>query len=69
MDRTRWPTLSLQRTEALSIFSPDDVDRMFWLFERQLEELRALREEAMRQSEYLREIIARLESLERTQYS
>jgi hypothetical protein len=53
----------------LSIFSPDDVNRMFWLFERQLEELRALRDEATRQTEFLREIIVRLESLERTQYS
>ena len=35
----------------------------------QLDELRALREESARQTELLREILARLESLERTQYS
>jgi hypothetical protein len=40
--RTRSTRRSPRRSEAVSIFSPDDVDRMFWLFERQLEAARAI---------------------------
>ena len=39
------------------------------LLERLLEELRALREEAARGTRLLEEILAKLDSIERTQYS
>jgi hypothetical protein len=42
---------------------------MFWLFQRQLEELRCLREEASRPTELLPEVVSTPERLERTQYS
>lgn len=39
------------------------------LLERILEELRALRDEAARQNQLLEAILAKLDSIERTQYS
>ncbi len=47
----------------------EDIIDLVQLTERQLEELRAFREESVRQTELLRELLARLESLERTQFS
>lgn len=52
-----------------SAFQPDDVSRLLELAERQAEELRALRAEAERHTEFLRQILERLGSIERTQYS
>ena len=48
---------------------PHDVSDLVRLSEEQLEELRALRREAEVQTEILRRVLERLESLERTQYS
>ena len=42
----------------MSILSPDDVARLFWLFERQLEELCVLREESVRQTDLLHRLLA-----------
>jgi hypothetical protein len=47
----------------------EDVVDLVQLMERQLAELRALREESARQTELLRRLLERLESVERTQYS
>jgi hypothetical protein len=46
-----------------------DILELMQLAERQLEELKALRDESARQTELPRQLLARLESLERTQYS
>ena len=48
---------------------PRDVADLVRLLEEQLEELRAVRREAAAQTELLRRLLERLESLERTQYS
>ena len=48
---------------------PADLRDLTELAELQLEELRALWQEAIRQTELLRDVVARLESLERTQRS
>jgi hypothetical protein len=59
---------SLRKTEPKALKREGIVD-LAQLAERQLEELRALKDESVRQTELLRELLARLESLERTQYS
>jgi hypothetical protein len=68
MSHTRSPRRSLRKTERMALEREDILD-LVQLGERQLEELRTLRDEAGRQTELLRELLARLESLERTQYS
>jgi hypothetical protein len=50
-------------------FEVDHVFRLLELEQVQAEEVRALRVEAERQTELLRRILERLESIERTQYS
>ena len=53
----------------MSLGDEDHARELTELAERQLVELRALREEAERQTELLRQLLERLASLERTQYS
>ena len=48
---------------------PDELRELIDLAERQLAELRALREETAQQSELLKSLLERLTSLERSQYS
>jgi hypothetical protein len=47
----------------------EDLVELVDLAERQLAELRALREESQRQTELLQQFLERLASLERSQYS
>jgi len=47
----------------------EDLVELVDLAERQLAELRALREEAERQTDLLRQLLVQLASLERSQYS
>jgi hypothetical protein len=47
----------------------EDLGELVDLSERQLAELRALREESERQTELLRQLLEKLASLERSQYS
>jgi hypothetical protein len=67
-DEHRSPRRSLLRTEPMAL-ERQDILELMQLAERQLEELRALRDESARQTELPRQLLARLESLERTQYS
>ena len=57
-----------QRSQYAAALDRRDAD-VAALLERILEELRALRDEAARQNALLEAILAKLDSIERTQYS
>jgi uncharacterized protein involved in exopolysaccharide biosynthesis len=50
-------------------FRPDDVARLVEAAERQVQKLREIRRELELQREVLERMLARLESIERTQFS
>ena len=66
--RTRSTRRSPLTSERMALEREDILDP-FNLRERQLDELRMLREEAALKSDLLRRVLARLESIERTQGS
>jgi hypothetical protein len=54
---------------SVSAFSPQDVERLLELGERQAEELVEVRRELARQTALLERLLEKLASLERSQYS